>query len=182
MVVVKDQAQAAKDDNVGVGLDADPREQLIERFAGDRKDRDLLAFHQAIEHVDHRHAGLDHVVRQIARDRIDRRTTDVDAGIVEQLRAAVDRFRRPVEHTPQDVRGIGNAKRMTQETDAGLRRQPFAAGEHLQRDGIILQFDDLGQRRRSVPVLDHGQITEANVTRPNAENVSDDAEHFGVVR
>ena len=177
MIVVEDQPQAAEDDHLGIGLDPDPRQQLVVRLAGDREDRNLLALHQAVEDVDHRDLGLDHVLGHDPQRRIHRRTPDLDAAIVPQPRPAVDGCAHAVENPAEDVGRERDLHRAAQKVDLGLGRQTLAAGEDLQRDLFLLDLDDLSQRAVAVAVLHDRQITQADVRGANREDVPDDGEH-----
>ena len=65
-----------------VRLKADAGQQIIERLARHGKDGDLLALHQAVEQIDHRDLGLDHLLRNDPHRWIHRRATHVDVRIV----------------------------------------------------------------------------------------------------
>ncbi len=104
MIVVEHQAHAAEHDDIRVRLRADPRQQLVVGLAGDGEDRDLLALDQAVEQVDHRHVGADHLRREDAAHRVHRRAADRDGRILRQVGAAVDRIPGAAEYAPEYVR------------------------------------------------------------------------------
>ena len=79
-VVVVLEAHAAEDDDVDLGLQGDAGQQRVVRLARDREDRQLLRLDQRVEHVDHRDAGADHVARDDALGRVDRRARRSRSG------------------------------------------------------------------------------------------------------
>ena len=103
IIVVVDQPHPAEGDNVGIRLDGDARQQLIEGFASHREDGDFLAFDQAVEDVDHGHVGTDHFRRHDARHRIDGWPADVDLAVSRQVGTPIDRRAVATEYTAEDV-------------------------------------------------------------------------------
>jgi len=93
-----------KSNDVSVGLYRDARQQLIKGFASDREDRNLLTFDQAVEYVNHRHVGADHLGRNEARHRIDRWPADVHLVFARQAGALIHRLAVATEHAAEDVR------------------------------------------------------------------------------
>ena len=71
---------------------------------------------------------------------------------------------------------------MSEKSNASLRRKALATGKYLQRNGIVLQLNHLGQRGGSVPVFDDGQIAKTNIVRADFQDVADDSQDVGVMR
>ena len=102
VIVVEDQAEPSKDDDVRLCLKADAREERVVGFSCHRKDGNLLALYQAVEEVDHRYAGLDDARREDPALRV-----DCDAhlgrhlGLKGEIGAAIDGQPRAVEHASE---------------------------------------------------------------------------------
>jgi hypothetical protein len=63
---------------------------------------------------------------------------------------------------------------MSQETNAGLGRDPFATGKDLQRNLVAANFDDLGYRFFAIKVLNHREIAQPNVRGTDLQDVAND--------
>jgi len=61
-VVIIFQAHAAQNNHIYLSLHGNTCKQLVVRFAAYGKNRELLAHHERIEHVDHRNASTNHAV------------------------------------------------------------------------------------------------------------------------
>ena len=60
-VIVILQTHAAEDDDIDLRLHGDPGQKLVVRLSGDGKDRQLLAFYQSVEYVDHWNTRTNHL-------------------------------------------------------------------------------------------------------------------------
>ena len=151
VVVVLD-PHAAEDDHVDLGLQRNPCQKLVVRFAGDRKDRQLLRFDQGVEHIDHRDVGPDHVPRNHPLRRIHRRPADLDhVGI--HRRTTVTRRPAAGENPPQQRLRTRHLHRTTEETHLVAGADPAASREHLQRHLAVGEPDHL--RKRDSPRTGH---------------------------
>ena len=121
MVIVKNQAQAPEHQNIRIGLKTDARQQLIKRLPCHRKDGNLLAFHQAVEQVDHGNFRLNHFVRDHSHHGIYGGSRHLDSRIRQQLRAVVNRFSGPPENTPHNIVGVNHIGGMPQKPHHGIR-------------------------------------------------------------
>ncbi len=81
IVIIKNQPESAENHNVGVGLKTDTRQQFVIGLAGHREDRNLLAFNQTVEQINHGNFGLDHFLGYHPHHRVDGRTSDIDFRI-----------------------------------------------------------------------------------------------------
>jgi hypothetical protein len=81
VVIVENQPQPTEYHDIRISLEADTGKKLIVRLAGDRENGDLLTFDEAVEKVDHRHLGLDHLLRHHPHHRVHRWTTRFNSGI-----------------------------------------------------------------------------------------------------
>ena len=61
-IVIILQTHTAEHDDVDLSLHGDTRQQLVIGLAGNGEDRQLLALHERIEHVDHGDPRADHVL------------------------------------------------------------------------------------------------------------------------
>ncbi len=81
MVIVKNQPQPAEYNDIRISLETNTGEQFIIGLPGNREDRDFLAFNKAVENIDHRNVGLNHLPRHHSHHRVNRRTADFDFEI-----------------------------------------------------------------------------------------------------
>ena len=189
MIIIEDQTEPAEHHDIGVGLDTDTRQQLIVGLAGHREDGDLLTLDQGIEHVDHRHIGTDHLRREVAAHRVDRRAADVQLRVSRQVRARIQRLAVAAKNPAQDIGRIGHPHRVTEETDRRAGRQPLGSGKDLQRRDLAIQLDHPRQGAKTGRVLDQAEIIEryqlfvarADVRDLHLHDVANDLEDPGIV-
>ena len=141
-IVVVFESHAAEDDDVDFGLHGDTGEQFVVGFAGDGEDRQLLAFDERVENVDHGQTRADHVLRNDAVRGVDGGAADVD-HVVRKGGAFVTR--RAVAGEDSSEQGVrrGDAHGLAEEADFGIRRDASRACEDLQIDSCLVKTDDL---------------------------------------
>ena len=144
-IVVVFQSHAAEDDDVDLGLHGDAGKKFVVRFAGDGEDRQLLGFDERVEDVDHGNAGTDHVARDDTPGRVDGGAADV-IGFALKGRASVAGLSAAVEDAAQEVVAEGDLHVAAKELDLVVGGDAPGAREDLQRDEVVRDLDDLGQR------------------------------------
>ena len=129
-IVVVFQSHAAQHDHVHLRLHGDAGQQLVIGLAGHGEDRQLLALHQRVEHVDHGDAGADHLVGYDTLGRVHGGAADGD-HVLRQGRAVVTGHTRAVEDAAQQVVGEGHHHRAAQKTDRIRGADALGSAEHL---------------------------------------------------
>ena len=130
-VVIVFQAHAAEDDDVNLRLHGDAGEQLVVRLTGDGEDRELLALHQRVEHVDHRDTRADHLVRQGTFAGIKGRAADRN-HVFRQRRTVVSRHARTVKDAPEQVIREGHHHGTSEEAYLVRRADALRTREDLE--------------------------------------------------
>jgi hypothetical protein len=186
---IEGQPQPAEHHHIGIGLHADAGEQRVVRLAGGGKYRDLLAFHEAVENVDHRHVGADHPRRQCAARRIRRRPADLHLRVVRQRRPAIHCPPVADKHPAHDIGREGHLRRMAEEARLRAGGEACGAREDLQRGLALVEAHDLRQPRRPARLAHQREVTEARTLgiatglrrQRHPQHVADDGEHPVVV-
>ncbi len=166
-VIVIFQAHAAEDDDIDLRLHGDPGQELVVRLAGDGEDRQLLAFHQSIEHVDHRDTGADHLLRKDTPCRVEGRAADGD-HVFRKGRAVVPRNARAVKDTAQQVIREGDHHRSAEEAHRVRRADALGAGKDLKGDLVLVQLD-----YARVTVTHQREVGVFNALRADGDHVTD---------
>ena len=141
-VLVVLEAHAADDDDVGVGLEGDAREELVVGLAGLGEDRQLLRDDERVKEVDHRDVRAHHPVGHDALRRVYRGLPD-RRGVVADGGAAVARHARAGEGAAEEVVRERHLHRLAEEPDARGGVDAPGAGEDLQRHVRPVELDDL---------------------------------------
>ena len=144
-IVVVFQAHATQNDDVDLCLQRDARKQGIVGLTGRRKDRQLLGFHERVEHVDHRNTGTNHLLRDDALGRVDGGAADVDQ-VVREGRALVTGLCATGEDATEQILGERHLHGVSQEPDLGVSGDAAGAGKDLERHFVAFESDDLGER------------------------------------
>ena len=180
MEVVEDEAHPTEDDDIRICLEADPGEELVVGLAGNREDRDLLAFDERVEDVDHRHVGADHLVGHDPQRRVDRWRADVDLAVGLERWLPVDRASGAVEYPTENVFRKRGLLGVSEEADLGVCGKALSSGENLEAGNVAFDLDDPRGRGGAIIAFHDGQFAECDVGRPDLDHVSDDFQQPGV--
>ena len=96
------------------------RGQLRVRQTRTREDGQLLPADKGVQTVDARNAGLDELVRVVARRGVHRKAVDVAVLVGDDLGAAVDGLAHAVEDAAQHVARHGELERVAQKADTRI--------------------------------------------------------------
>jgi hypothetical protein len=188
VIVVEDETEPAEHDDVGIGLDADTGQKGVVGLAGHREDRNLLAFHERVEDIDHGHVGAHHLGGEQPPSRVCRGTVDLDLGVFGKPRTRIEGRAVAAKDPPEDVRRIGHPHRMTQKAHGCLGRETLGPRKDLKRNQLALDPDHTRHRLEAAGILDHRQITEGNALRlirygrrnQDLEQIADDLDDLGI--
>jgi hypothetical protein len=129
------------------------------------ENRNLLAFDEAVEHVDHRHVGADHPRRQGPPRGVRRGTCNLDLWFLFERRSAVYDPSVAGKNPPQNVGREGDARRVAEKAHDRPAGQALRASEHLQRGLAGFQLDHLCEATLRVSLPDDREVTIARTFR-----------------